>query len=58
MHEMQKQAENLEMRLKQEEIEKIGIENDKKIVYTKSGKEYKASSLIIASGWVDEEMGG
>ena len=57
MEEMQKQAENLGMRLKREEVEKIGIENNKKVVYTKSGGKYKTLSLIIASGCNQRKLG-
>jgi len=57
MEEMQKQAENLGMRLEQGEVEKIGIENNKKIVYTKSGEKYNALSLIIASGCSQRKLG-
>jgi len=57
MEEMQKQAENLGMRLEQGEVEKIGIENNKKIVYTESGEKYKALSLIIASGCNQRKLG-
>lgn len=43
------QAENMGMKLKNEEVEKIE-EKEEKIVYTDSGSVYKSSALIIATG--------
>lgn len=57
MSRMQKQAENLGMRVEYEEVEKIELKNEKKIVYTSFGKQYKSLSLIIATGGEEKKLG-
>ena len=39
MEQMQRQAENLGTRLELEEVSKIGVENEEKIIYTSYSKE-------------------
>jgi len=57
MGEMQKQAENLGMRVEYEEIEKLKLKNEKKIIYTSSNKQYKSLALIIATGGEEKKLG-
>lgn len=47
---MQKQAENLGMNLKYEEVESISQQTKKKIIHTCSGKQYETLAVIIAPG--------
>jgi len=57
MGKMQKQAENLGMRVEYEEVEKLELKNEKKIVYTSSDKQYKSLALIIATGGEEKKLG-
>lgn len=57
IEQMQEQAENLGTRLELEEVSKIGVENEEKVIYTSSGKEYRALSVIIASGAEASKLG-
>jgi len=54
---MQKQAENLGMRVEYEEVEKLELKNEKKIVYTSPDKQYKSLALIIATGGEEKKLG-
>lgn len=47
---MQKQAENLGMNLKYEEVKSISQQDKKKVIHTYTGKEYKTLAIIIATG--------
>ncbi len=47
---MQKQAENLGMKYEQEEVKRIYLSGNKKIITTESGKKYKSLTVIIATG--------
>lgn len=54
---MQKQAENLGMKYEQEEVKRIRLSGNKKIITTESGKEYKSLTVIIASGAKPKRLG-
>lgn len=47
---MQKQAENLGMNLKYEEVKSISQQDTKKVIHTYTGKEYETLAIIIATG--------
>lgn len=47
---MQKQAENLGMNLKYEEVKSISQQDKKKVIHTYTGKEYETLAIIIATG--------
>jgi len=50
VEQMQKQAENLGMNLKLEEVKNISQQDGKKIVHTFTGRQYEALAMIIATG--------
>jgi len=50
MEQMQKQAENLGMKLEYEEVEKISQQTGEKVIQTYTGKQYKTLAVIIATG--------
>lgn len=54
---MQKQAENLGMKYEQEEVKRIRLSQDKKIITTESGKEYQSITVIIATGGDPKKLG-
>ena len=54
---MIKQAKNFGMKLKEEEVEKIKIQGEEKIVYTEPGNTYKSYALIIATGASPSSLG-
>ena len=54
---MQKQAENLGMNLKLEEVKNISQQNGRKIVRTFAEREYETSAIIIATGTRPNRLG-
>jgi len=57
MEQMQRQAENLGMKMVLEEATKIRVKNEEKIIYTSSGERYRTLSVIIATGCVTSKLG-
>lgn len=57
MENMQKQAENLGMKLEQAEVKKIELDDEKKIIHTLYGKRYTTLTVIMASGTKPSQLG-
>ena len=57
MEKMQRQAENLGMKLEQAEVKRIELDGEKKIIHTLSDKKYTTLVVIIASGTEPSKLG-
>lgn len=57
MEKMQRQAENLGMKLEQVEAKRIELDGEKKIIHTLSDKKYTTLAVIIASGTEPSKLG-
>lgn len=57
MEKMQRQAENLGMKLEQVETKGIELDEEKKIIHTLSDKKYTTLAVIIASGTEPSKLG-
>lgn len=57
MEKMQRQAENLGMKLEQVEAKRIELDGEKKIIHTLSDKKYTTLAVIIASGAEPSKLG-
>lgn len=57
MEKMQRQAENLGMKLEQVETKGIELDEEKKIIHTLSDKKFSAPAVIIASGTEPSKLG-
>lgn len=57
MENMQRQAENLGMKLEQVETKGIELDEEKKIIHTLSDKKFSAPAVIIASGAEPSKLG-
>ena len=57
MEKMQRQAENLGMKLEQVETKRIELDGEKKIIHTLSDKKYTTLVVIIASGTEPSKLG-
>lgn len=57
MEKMQRQAENLGMKLEQVETKGIELDEEKKIIHTLSDKKFSALAVIIASGTEPSKLG-
>ena len=57
MEKMQRQAENLGMKLEQVETKGIELDEEKKIIHTLSDKKFSAPAVIIATGTEPSKLG-
>lgn len=57
MEKMQRQAENLGMKLEQAEAKGIELDHEKKIIHTLSDQKYTTLTVIIASGAESSKLG-
>lgn len=57
MEKMQRQAENLGMKLERDEARKIELDQEKKIIHTLSDKKFPTLAVIIASGAESSKLG-